>query len=408
MSFFYLIKRYLLLIILFALVWVWSWFWLLYLDDSKVQVKTQLFLIVAVKSENSSIKEIEEASTYFWETIIWWFRNPAFIFQIIWNNDWSWASINAFKQERQNMIIEVISDSKERNDELIKASFVVLSKKIQEFNSQSNVKYMALDQGRITSFSWAKNYILPGIWFIGGLILAFLILTFFEFARWSVSSIEQIEELFWIKVLDVLDSSWHNNDFTLLSVAVQKMKSIVILAWVNINTDQLAVSIAQRQSFFWEKLALVDWDLQRRSLQHTLWLSSRLKNLKWHTDAWTSDNTSIPEEKEEKTDEQTTQDIKVVNKTDNWNDLLYIQNTLDENLKFVPAWTWNKFLVQIFSNIASKMKTLIHTQLPDNFEVLRLKNASLVLVVKLWKTKLSDLKRINEVWDDEIKIVAVK
>lgn len=394
MSFFYLIKRYIALFIIFFILGFWTWIWYLYIYWIEANVKTQLFLTIAVKSDNSSIYEIEEASVNFWETIIWWFRNPSFISEIIWDMRNQKINISAFKQERQNMIIEIISNSKDINDYIIKSSYIELNKKITEFNDTSNVKYMTLDQGKITKISYLKNYLIPWFLWILLLSLAIFLVLIYEFLLWAVSSTEQIEYILWTKILDFFESDLNKNDYTLISVAIQKMKPLVILAWVNIDTDVLAVSITHRQSFFGEKIALVDWDLKRRTLQNTLWLSSRLKTLKWYTDIDTIENW-----------EKFKQDL------NNWEesqDMIVLQNTLDENIKFVPAWTWNNFLVQVFSNIAQKMKTIIHTQLPDNIEVLRLKNADLVLVVKLWKTRVWDLKRIKEVWEEWIRVVVIK
>lgn len=80
---------------------------------------------------------------------------------------------------------------------------------------------------------------------------------------------------------------------------------------------------------------------------------------------------------------------------------------MDDNLKFIPAGTGKGFLIEIFSNLSKKIRTLVHTQLPENAEILRLSNATLILVVKLGKSKISDLKKIKEVWDGEMKLVVV-
>lgn len=391
MSFLLFLRRNIFTILIVSLIWAWCGFYKIYLNNFELVTKTKLFLTIAVKSDNSSIQEIEEASTNFGQTLMWWFKNPTFLKEIIWETNNNWAKISAYKQERQNMTIEIISSSKITNDNLIKSAHTVLNKKISEYNSMSNVQYMTIDQWKVTNISYLKNIIYPIAWWILWFLIIIVILILYEIFKWAVSSIEQVEDILKIKALDIINSNWHNNDYTLISVAFQKNKPIVILAWVNIDTELLAVLIAQRQSFFWEKLALVDWDLQRRSLQHTLWLSSRLKNLKWYTD--------IKTEFDQKTS---------MVYTGSERDLIFLQNTLDENLKFVPAWSWNKFLTQIFTNIAKKMKTLIHTQLPENFEILRLQNADLVLVVKLWKTKISELQRIKEVWNEDIKVIIVK
>lgn len=65
-----------------------------------------------------------------------------------------------------------------------------------------------------------------------------------------VSSSEQAEEILSSKSIDTLSQNWEKNDYTLLSVAIQKMQPVVILAGLNFNIERLSVSLAQRQSFF--------------------------------------------------------------------------------------------------------------------------------------------------------------
>ena len=399
MQFIFLLKRYFIILLSSIIIWFWLWLLALALSWNKENFKWQLYLTLAVEDKNSSISENELAANNFWETLIWWFRNPAFLKQILWENTGIWVS--AYKQERQNLVIEVVSWNKNLTEEALRSSFITLYKNINKFNDNSDAKYMLIDQWQVFSISSSKNITYPFIGMFLFLIIAFAIIAIYEFLNWVISSIEQAESIVWSKTLDVINSNFDKNDYTLLSVAIQKMQPVVVFAWLNFDIEKLSVAIAQRQSFFWEKLLLVDWDLQKRSLQHALWLSSRLKNLKWLTNI-SHDFIKVNNLDLVQGDSQSL----VVNTENDTN--LFLQNTLDDNLKFIPAWTWNWFLTEIFQNLSHQMRTLIHTQLPENAEILRLSKASLVLVIKLWKSKTADLRKIKEVWGNEIKLVVIK
>jgi len=399
MQFIFLLKRYFIILLSSIIIWFWLWLLALALSWNKENFKWQLYLTLAVEDKNSSISENELAANNFWETLIWWFRNPAFLKQILWENTGIWVS--AHKQERQNLVIEVVSWNKNLTEEALRSSFITLYKNINKFNDNSDAKYMLIDQWQVFSISSSKNITYPFIGMFLFLIIAFAIIAIYEFLNWVISSIEQAESIVWSKTLDVINSNFDKNDYTLLSVAIQKMQPVVVFAWLNFDIEKLSVAIAQRQSFFWEKLLLVDWDLQKRSLQHALWLSSRLKNLKWLTNI-SHDFIKVNNLDLVQGDSQSL----VVNTENDTN--LFLQNTLDDNLKFIPAWTWNWFLTEIFQNLSHQMRTLIHTQLPENAEILRLSKASLVLVIKLWKSKTADLRKIKEVWGNEIKLVVIK
>lgn len=432
MQFIFLLKRYFIILLSSLTLWflaglaVFIFYW-----ESNTTFKWKLYLIIAVQDKNSSISANELAANNFWETLIWWFRNPAFLRQITWDVNWdkNWISFSAFKQERQNLVIEVVSKNKETTEKMLRNAYFTLFSNIKKFNQSSDAKYMPIEQWQVFSIYSTNWIIYPLIWMILFLIIIFIFIAIYEFFNWVVSSTKQAEEIIWTKVLDEMSSDFDKNDYTLLWVAIQKMKPVVILAWLNFDIEKLSVLIAQRQSFFWEKMLLIDWDLQKRGLHHALWISSRLKNLKWLTniseDFIKVNDLEIPLEIQ-KNNIKTSSEISeitseitsdfssenhpkipsILEKKDNTN--LFLQNTLDDNLKFIPAWTWDWFLIEIFHNLSHQMRTLIHTQLPENAEILRLSKATLVLVIKLWESKISDLKRIKEVWGDEIKLVIVK
>jgi len=313
-----------------------------------------------------------------------WFRNPVFKHSILKKAQVTEAaSISAQKQERQNMLIEIITSTQEQVQKIAEIVFSELENKISEYNKKTNSFFVVIHQGQSIKKSKIQNIVFPLSGALIGLILSLLLCVIKEFIRNEVSSIDEIEEILNVKSLDFFHTKLEHNDFTLLSVAIQKSQPLVILAGVNVNTDILAVALANKHSYFGEKLALVDGDLERRSLQETLGLSSRMKNIKGHTDA-------------------------LLNESDIVNTSLIIQNTLNKNLKFLPAGKGERFLTQVFTNVSQEMKTLIHTRFPENLEILRLANATLILVVHLGKTKIKDLKRIKEIWNEELKLVIIE
>ena len=348
--------------------------------------KTTLFLTIATQSSKNP-EQAEVAATYFGETLMGWFRNPAFTHSIIEETQIQGASLSALKQERQNLLVEANALNSSDAKTLADATLQKLRDEVKRYNQASKSEFVIINQGRTTQInnSGILNFLIAGALF--GFILIILLLAFKEFLRNEVSSVEEVENILGVQVTDFLKQEWEKNDYTLLSILIQKLSPMVILAGVGISTDVLTVALAHKHSFFGEKIALVDGDLKCRDLQTTLGLSSRMKNLKGHTD------TILMESDQEENEVNTA---------------LVMQNTLDENLKFLPAGKGHHFLTEVFHNISMQMKTLIHTQLPENLEVLRLNNASLILVVHIGVTKVKDLQRIKQIWNNSLHVIVVE
>ncbi len=376
-----IVKRHLLFVIILIILLGGAGF--LYGENNQKNLaKTTIFLTIGTQDSRDP-EQAEIASTYFGETIMGWFKNPVFIHSI--KNSAKTeqdVSLSALKQERQNLLVEIIASTPEETKNISTHTLKKLQEEIVRYNKATGSAFVAIDQGKNTKINKITKIIYPLAGALLGLILGLFIIALKELLKDEISSTEEAEQILKIKTTDFLDNDWENNDLSLLSVAIQKASSIVILAGVGVETDILAVALAHKHSFFGEKIALVDGDLQNRSLHSTLGLSTRMKNIKGHTDASFEKNEI--------------------------NTMLIIQNTLDENLKFLPAGKGERFLTKVFSSLAQKMKTLIHTRLPENSEILRLNNATLVLVVKVGRTKRKDLKRIREVWNEDLKLVVVE
>ena len=416
MYLFNFLKKYFLIILISSIIWwavwyaSWNYFWENY-------VKLKMFLTVSVSDENSSVSEKEEAATFFWETLIWWFQNPSFTAQILKNHEWN-SSVTAYKQERQNLIIEIKSWSKNAVQALARDSFWFLNKKIAQLNKKSDSKYSLVDWW----YSFQKSFDIKIIY----AILFFILFWFFttvifvikDYLKWVLLSENDAKKILWWHLIDYISEDFSKNDYSIISVWIQKLKWLVILWWVWVDIEKFSIWLSQKHSFAWEDMVLIDWDLEKRQLQHDMWLSSRLKNLKWITNLdgqendvkmlwkpvdW-EENSETENPETEKTENKKTE----IKKTEMEKTNLYLQNTLDDNLRFIPAWTWSHFAYNVLDQLSEKVRILVHTHLPKNADILRVKTWTLILLIKIWVTKIEDLQKIKEAWNGEVKYIIVK
>lgn len=397
------LKKYFIIILISSFVWgilgyiSWNHFW-------ENFVKLKMFITVSVSDEKSSISEKEEAATFFWETLIWWFQNPSFTNQILQNHEWNnWVS--AYKQERQNLIIEIKSWDIEWVQAIARDSFLFLNKKISQLNKDSNSKYSLIDQWYTFQNSFDVKIIYAILFFILFWFLTTVIFVLKDYLKRVILSEDDARKILWWDLIDYISEDFSKNDYSIISVWIQKLKWLVILWWVWVDIERFSIWLSQKHSFTWEDMVLIDWDLERRWLQYEMWLSSRLKNLKWITNLeWWDTETKLLENK--KSDNE---DIDKNNKNNEIkNNNLYLQNTLDEKLKFIPAWTWTWVSYNVLEQLSEKVKILIHTHLPKNADILRLKSGTLILLIKIWVTKIEDLQKIKEAWDWDVKYIIVR
>lgn len=397
MYIFNFLKKYFLIILISSFIWWAAWFasWNFFWENF---VKLKLFLTVSVSDENSSVSEKEQAAAHFWETLIWWFQNPSFTSQILQNYKWN-NSVSAYKQERQNLIIEIKSPTKDESQEIARDSYSFLSKKIHQLNKDSNSKYSLIDWWYNFQNSFDVKIIYAILFFILFWFLTTVIFVIKDYLKWVILSENDAKKILWWHLIDYISEDFTKNDYWIISVWIQKLKWLVILWWVWIDIERFSIWLSQKHSFAWEDMVLIDWDLEKRQLQHEMWLSSRLKNLKWITNLeWQENNIKLLWDSSEKSDEKTESE-----KTN-----LYLQNTLDDNLRFIPAWTWAHFSYNVLDQLSEKVRILVHTHLPKNSDILRVKTWTLILLIKIWVTKIEDLQKIKEAWNWEIRYVIVR
>ncbi len=371
------VKRYIVFIVIVAFIcWaIGAWYWL---NNNNTSVKTTMFLTLATENSNNP-EQAEEAATRFGETVIGWFRNPVFVNNIL-EQTKTQVSLSASKQERQNILISIVSKNNDNTENVSKYIFKKLSNEIERYNIATKSIFVIIDQGKTTSIR-KNNFIIYALaWVVLGFVLSLSMMALKEFSKNEVSSKEEVEKILGVKTLDILSREWENNDLTTLSLIIQKSRPIVILAGVDIDIELLSVAAAHKHILFWEKIALADGDLKNRSLQKTMKLETRIKNIKWHTDA-------------------------LLKKEIVSNIELITQNTLHENLIFLPAGKWEFLIAKVFTSLAKKMKTLIHSVLPSNLEILQFEDASLILVIEIGKTNKMNLEKIRQIWKNDIHLI---
>lgn len=375
MDFIAQIKRYPVIVIILSIMSVitFSYYGLTKKDQS---LKTTIFLTVATQN-SSNPQDAEVAATYFGETIMGWFKNPSFVSEITQNIPE--AKISAAKQERQNLLVDIYSPDLESSSKISNMAITVLKEKISDYNLASKSSFLVIPQGINQQRLKNQLYSYPLAGLLFGLILSVFLIVLKESILGQVSSIGEVESIFKKKSVDILSRKLIKNKYNLLSVAISKAKPLIILAGVSYDSDFLSLDFVHQHSIFDQDIALVDGDLSSRSLQEKMGLSQRMKKIKGHTDVNSG---------------KTNTNVKVI-----------LQNTMVSNLKFVPAGTGEKFLAKVFTGLAKHLKTIVHTKFPENFEILKLEDASLFLVIELGKTKKSDLEKIQEVWKDHLEFI---
>lgn len=341
-----------------------------------------MFLTVATQN-SSNPEQAEIASTYFGETLVGWFRNPVFLASIKEHNQSEMIDISAYKQERQNIIIEIQTHKKSSAINIAENIFENISSELIRYNNVSNNNFVIVDQGRTIRESQNALFFYPLAGMLFGLFLSFFFFVMKEFFKNEISSIEDAEEILNTKTLDFLSKKFEKNDYTLLSTALQQSAPLIIIAGVSTNIEMLSIALSHNQGELGKNITLVDGDLHQKNLHNPLGISSRIKNLKGHTDACIKDEKMIDES-------------------------LILQNTTHENLKFVFAGKGKKFFTKVFINLSNNMQTIIHTHFPQNYSILQLNTALLILVVEIGKTKARDLKRIKQLWHGKIELIVVE
>jgi len=109
------------------------------------KTKALIFTTIGVVNESRAYDHVQGAA-YFAETVQGWLKNPVFLEKILSKSQVT-ASITAYRQERQNMVIEITAKSK--NDAEVVSENVVqlLSEEISQYNTETNSNFTIMVQG---------------------------------------------------------------------------------------------------------------------------------------------------------------------------------------------------------------------------------------------------------------------
>lgn len=346
-------------------------------SQQEASFHTTIFTTIANQSE-SSTQENEQASTYFGETLMGWFRNPAFLDKI-YSQANAQGSLSAHKQERQNLIIEIDADSEANSEALAGAAFSVLQTEIEQFNQDTENKYQLLDLGMTTYQNPLKQAV-----FILAAIFAVLFFTFFailgfEAITGRISLPAQINGILGgTEVLTVNINKQADIDY--LATSILKTNKPIFFAGADFDHSDFTVNVSQKASEIDKNVILIDGDLKEKKLHQNLGLSEMMKNLKGLTDRI-------------KKEEQLSQ---------------FVHKSLDGNLNFLAAGNGTLVILEDLAEQLNQHKTiLIHTTLPQNFPLLSMEDYTLFLFVKMGKTKLKTLEQIKTLGVKDLKVFVV-
>lgn len=204
----------------------------------KASFHTTVFTTIGNASSSSS-QENEQASTYFGETLMGWFRNPVFLDKI-YTEAGITGNLSAHKQERQNLILEIDAENKENNTKLAEASLKVLESEIASFNQKTQNKFTLMNLGTTTYENpLKKSVLILAIVAMLGLIIVFGIFSL-EALRGVISLPTQIESIFGQKNTMSLNLT-KKEDLEYLATLCLKAKKTIIFAGVDFDHSNLTI-----------------------------------------------------------------------------------------------------------------------------------------------------------------------
>jgi len=333
-----------------------------------------VFTSIANQSD-SSTQENEQASAYFAETIVGWFRNPVFL-EKIYTKGKTQGSLSSHKQERQNLVIEIDAASEEKSKILANTTLNILENEIEKFNQDTKNNYQLLNLGITTYQNPLKNTVFILAALIGIFLITFFSILGIEAIQGKISLPLQVQNIF--KKQTYLNFNPNNeNDLQHMATLCLNSKKPILFAGIDFDHSDLTVKIAIKSNELEENLILIDGDLKEKKLHLNLGLSEMMQNLKGLTDRV-------------KTEEQLSQ---------------YIHKALDGSLDFLAAGNGTKIILEDLAEQLEKHKTiLIHTIFPQNFPLLNLEDCELFLFIKPGKSKLKTLKQIQILGIKKLKV----
>jgi len=117
--------------------------------NQRDQYKSYLFFTVAAK-DTTSTEELKpginslyliSASDLFSETIVGWFKNPAFMDVIEQNSISPLPTLNVRKESKQNVMIFFTTNNQTLNNRILQSTITRLQESVNEYNKASGTQY---------------------------------------------------------------------------------------------------------------------------------------------------------------------------------------------------------------------------------------------------------------------------
>jgi hypothetical protein len=147
--------------------------WFFFPKETKY--KTTVFAMIESDAKETGADSREMSAVYFGETVVGWFRDSGFLSEL---NMSIGAKVSAYKQERQNMIIESISFSKEESIKNAEKSLEIIESRMNTIDSLNQYRVIVLSMNTKESLS---SY----VWYQGGFTLGGLVFLVLLYAQFS-------------------------------------------------------------------------------------------------------------------------------------------------------------------------------------------------------------------------------
>ena len=144
----------------------------------------------------------EYSSNNFTSTVLGWFKNDTFINQII--SNFQANSVFATKIERSNFVITARSKNQSEIEKLANNAIKNLQEKVTQYNKLADTQYsILLGERQISANQISKTEVLF-LSLISSLFIAIFLAYFFEFITGKIQTNSDVEEIFSIKITDLL------------------------------------------------------------------------------------------------------------------------------------------------------------------------------------------------------------
>lgn len=199
----------------------------------------------AFKIEENDVKYGISAAGQFAETVHGWLKNPAII-ESVEGKAGHGVALNAYKQEKQNIVVTYPAGSQEDSQKVANAVEAEIANKIRQYNNETGSDFKLALFTAHYSPAGSKMHIFVILGLLSGLLLGIGLAYLYEYLFDRVSYVYQVEGLLNRKSHDVISpSDLKNNSLPYLTTLVYNLPNKYnILAGVNFTPEDLEKSLA--------------------------------------------------------------------------------------------------------------------------------------------------------------------